>query len=84
VSPTIIHTRATIKETATGAGSSTRGSDIYKLLANEVNAFLSEADNKYDVVEDRNESGDIQLFHVDTVQCAYNLRVRRRYSRRIT
>jgi hypothetical protein len=51
VSPIIIHSGATIKATATGAGSSTRGSDIYKLLANEVNAFLSEADNKYDVVK---------------------------------
>jgi hypothetical protein len=34
-----------------GSSSTTRGSDIYRILAQEVNDFLSEADNKYNTVK---------------------------------
>jgi hypothetical protein len=49
VTPTRVHSGTSIKGIAQSA-SATRGADIYKLLAREVNSFLAEADNKYNKV----------------------------------
>jgi hypothetical protein len=47
--PTRVYSGTSIKGLSQGGGA-TRGSDVYKLLAREVNEFLTEADNKYNKV----------------------------------